>query len=487
MNKFNLSFVLLAGLAVRLWGLNWGLPLRLHVDEVAVVHYSTRISTGLLNPAPFFDYPSLHLYLLALLFGLYFFVHLITGQVVSLEEHIKVFLNDPSRFYLEARMFTVVLALMTIWLLWRTTRRFFGERTALLAALALAIHPVHVLHSHYGTVDVSNSFFILAAFAAIGWINSSTETRKYIIAGICCGLAAGIKYFGGVIFLPLVGIHIFLCRRNKKHVISKNIFLALGAFLGAFALTSPFLWLDPGNGFARWQAQYTTHVHWQTFQGSWLALGKDLWHNAHPFVMVSAIFGMAKSWKNQNQGLVLGTLTVLGFFLVMGTISSSTGRNALPYYPILFLVAFGAFAPYFSSSNKKIRILSASTAVVLISLLYLPRSLKADIILSKPDTRLKALIWIRNHVPPGSKILRFPHTPEFQKSDPYRVKVDWEGRLLEADPKVLLPNYDYFLLSSFGESFPRYPITDNTQMLAEFRGQRLGDFHNPVVRVYGKS
>ncbi|MFH0948020.1 MAG: hypothetical protein V1833_03380 [Elusimicrobiota bacterium] len=50
---------------VRVWGINFAFPLRYaHIDESVVIFYTMRFFTGDFNPNPFFDYPTLYLYLL---------------------------------------------------------------------------------------------------------------------------------------------------------------------------------------------------------------------------------------------------------------------------------------------------------------------------------------------------------------------------------------------------------------------------------------
>ena len=67
-----LGLILAVGLALRLWGLSFGLPnVHCRPDESTLVNKALSIAAGELNPH-FFNYPSLHLYSLALLYGIFF-------------------------------------------------------------------------------------------------------------------------------------------------------------------------------------------------------------------------------------------------------------------------------------------------------------------------------------------------------------------------------------------------------------------------------
>jgi len=58
-----LASAILAGLALRITGITWGLPLKYaHIDESVVIFYSFRFFSGDLNPRVFFDYHVLPLY-----------------------------------------------------------------------------------------------------------------------------------------------------------------------------------------------------------------------------------------------------------------------------------------------------------------------------------------------------------------------------------------------------------------------------------------
>src|SRR5512141_510271 len=67
-----LAVILSVALGLRLWGITFGLPYALHVDERALALPALKIiQTGDYNPHRF-DYGSLHIYLLSLVYIGYF-------------------------------------------------------------------------------------------------------------------------------------------------------------------------------------------------------------------------------------------------------------------------------------------------------------------------------------------------------------------------------------------------------------------------------
>lgn len=486
MRKFGLPIVLLVALALRAWGLSWGLPLRLHIDETAVVHYSFRFLTGSLNPAPFFDYPTLHLYLLGALDWVLFIGAKLSGKIESLDEFARFFMDEPKVFYLAARAFSVFLALLTIRLVWKITLELWNEKAAFLASLALALFPLHVLHSHYGTVDVSNAYFVLLAF----WVMMHTTDSgfSHLIAGIFCGLAAGVKYSGGAVFLALIFLHVFRNVRNGQRFVNSGILWAgLGAAL-AFFVTSPFLVLDFGTATGRWHEQYQSHIHWNTLTlANWEAVLRDIWQNMGPPLAALAGVGFLFAFVARDAFLLAPAFVALAFWLVLGSTSVGAGRNGLLFYPFLFILAFGFTTRILARAKPLLQNGIVAVLAALIVWQYFPQDLNIGHVLTQDDTRVQALAWIRKNVPPKAKILRFPHTPEFQKNDPFQVKVDWEGKLLNG-PWDQLKGFDYFLISSFDpKSFPPSTFAPKSRLIQEFSGPRLGDFHNPTVRIYKKT
>jgi len=58
----------------------------------------------------------------------------------------------------------------------------------------------------------------------------------------------------------------------------------------------------------------------------------------------------------------------------------------------------------------------------------LATSVNFDRMITVMDTRMRAYHWIKENIPPGSRILRLPYTPEFMPDDKFKVQVDWEAK-----------------------------------------------------------
>src|SRR5688500_8276371 len=111
---WSLAAILLVALAVRAWGIGFGLPLTVcRPDEDLVVKPALEFFGGDLDPM-FYRYGTLGSYLVhaAMRAGLTF--QRLTGEVASTQEFILGALEDPSPWYLVARWIGVVAGVATV-------------------------------------------------------------------------------------------------------------------------------------------------------------------------------------------------------------------------------------------------------------------------------------------------------------------------------------------------------------------------------------
>jgi hypothetical protein len=91
--KKTFFLVLLAGIVLRLWGIDFGLPYILHQDEPIVVNHAMAYGTGDLNPH-FFVIPPLPSYIVFFFYGLYFLAGKAIGYFSSANDLAALFFAD---------------------------------------------------------------------------------------------------------------------------------------------------------------------------------------------------------------------------------------------------------------------------------------------------------------------------------------------------------------------------------------------------------
>jgi hypothetical protein len=415
-----LAVVLAIALVLRLIGITWGLPDETHLfsyhpDEFHSLRGAISLALGDANPH-FFNYGSLYLYLVAAAAAL---AHPgIFASIISAAPGGPELPEALHTWTLDARVVTVLLAVGTVAVVYATARRIWGHREGLAAGLLLALAPLHVLQSHYATVDVPGAFFTaLACYFAVAMLREPTW-RNVLAAGAAAGLAASVKYSGAVaIIAPIIAWAIVrFGERDPDERPSWAMLPALaGAAFAAFALTSPYTFLD-------WQSAWRDI----SFELQHMRTGDD------PAMM--ALYPSGPAFHAGN--LALGSGYVMLAAALVGLVGSLALRRREPWPLLAFgLLAFGMiagaevrYARYAVSILPVIAVLAAGVVsddmlatvqgrwetwarAAAVSLLLLASVLSAGIIdhrilreLTAGDARAEALTLLQEQVPVGERI-----------------------------------------------------------------------------------
>lgn len=226
--------IVAVGAWLRFSGLSQGIPFSLGVDEPEIVERAVRMmKTGDFHP-DFFDYPGLYIYLQTAVATLRFMAGAMAGLWATLDQ------APSAEFYLWGRAVTAAFGTATILVVFAIARRL-GVFAATVAALLIAVQPMHVRESHYVLTDVPMTFFAALATLLTLRAHERGTWRAYVWPGIAAGLAAGTKYHGGsVLVLPLLAVA--MSRAGTPRITS-----ALAAIAGAaaaFMAAAPYTWLD---------------------------------------------------------------------------------------------------------------------------------------------------------------------------------------------------------------------------------------------------
>lgn len=316
--------VLLLALALRVWGLAWGLPsathfFSYHPDESVVLEaaMSMNVFAGRLLPH-FYHYGSLQLYLVNFLNSLAF----LFGAADIVPKPLPLWHEQWARLYLIGRLLTVTMGVGTVWATYALGARLWGRRAGLLGALVLAVTPLHAQHSHWLTVDVPATFWVMLslAWAARLATEDAKPTRAALWAGVFAGLAAATKYNMALTLLPVVAACL-VARRPQ------GIGIAALGFAAAFLVACPGALLETPVFLhdVRFEAVHVQNADDPTFRGT-----------GNGFVYTIA--------RNLYAGLGLPLLLLSGAALVYALVRRTRGDGllaafALPYYVLVSLAA----------------------------------------------------------------------------------------------------------------------------------------------------
>ncbi len=196
-----LALMMLGGLTLRLFGIDFGLPLRLHPDEPSQVLTAQQMLNGELNPH-FFRYPSLFMDQLFVLNSALETISSLMGVSFS-----------PSIYFSMGRWLSALYGTLTVWAVFLLGKNVIGEHVGLIGALLIATAPEHVRESHYATVDVAMVFWSVLALGLA--MRAFKNIDLFFASAICAGLAIGTKYSAVLILVPTLSLLIWKITREN--------------------------------------------------------------------------------------------------------------------------------------------------------------------------------------------------------------------------------------------------------------------------------
>jgi len=444
-------------LTLRLWGIDFGLPHLYHPDEWALIMPALRIlQTGDLNPHRF-EYGSLHIYALSLLYSVYLLVNISQGKLASVHD-IPVYENTHGLYqytfpqvYLLSRGLTAVLGAATVVAMYAIGRRLLDRRTGLIAALFLTFLPLHVVNSHYTTTDVPVTFLVVLGFWFMIAVFQRGLRRDYLLAGALAGLATGTKYSGALLIVPLVVAH--LARRRTRFEGTKLLTALIAAGAG-FVLSTPFAVLD----YETWR-YWLDYVNQQYVINGILVEGSSarwyvsfLLQPTYAPITVLAVVGLAwVSRRNWRQGLLLGSFPV-AYFLAIVQYERRYPRALMPLMPFLALLAAilivhlaHALAHRGQTSPPRVTALLVACSAVVVAL-PLQASVGHAYRFTQNELRTLGREWIVANIPAGSRLATDAAAPVLP---PDRYQVDIVGWSIVAHDVDWYreQGYDYVVVS----------------------------------------
>jgi 4-amino-4-deoxy-L-arabinose transferase-like glycosyltransferase len=443
--------ILALALALRLAGVAWGLPYSfVNADESMVVPKAFAAASGHPNPQ-FFFYPSFFFYLTGALYVLAAPVWWLLGNGNLLSQ--TMFVVDPSPYFLLGRLLSVVMGTVSVYLIYRLGRDAFSRPAGLLAALGLAVVPLHVAYSHMAVTDVTAVAFALLAFVLLygaadrragararpapGAGTPATpasedrqagpparRTRRLLVLGAAAaGLATSTKYNLGLLVLPATVAAVYACGEEAAARVAAGgrvllVWLRLVVLrvylpmLAAFVVASPFVLLDAPHFLSDFRRQTEIMDRgWLGFENA----GNGFWYNVTPnltgaigvVALVLAVAGLAWAlWRRTRLDLIIAPYVIL-YFAYIGTWKELADRYLLPIVPLLLLLAVRFAVELVERVRPRARRpVAVAVAVVLAVALALPLadSIAFDRTLRGTDTREVARVWIEDNVPAGSLI-----------------------------------------------------------------------------------
>jgi 4-amino-4-deoxy-L-arabinose transferase-like glycosyltransferase len=414
-----LALLLIAALALRLWGVRQGLPFVYNIDEET--HFVPR-AVGMfgagLNPH-YFANPPAFTYVLHYLFAVWF------GGADGVRAAARL---HPTEIYTLARVAAALLGTFALWLLYIAGARLLGRATALLAVAIEAVAFLPVFYAHLALNDVPTLAPLTLSLLGTAGVLRSGRPRDYAIAGVGLGLACASKYTAGIVVLPLVAAAASSYLEGadgRGRRVALGLALAGVGALAAFLVANPYAVLDYHSFHAGLVHQSSLSAETQGKLGAPRDGGLlyYLWSLTWGLGWVPALAALGGALSIWRTRPTLGWLLVpapLLFLLFMGLQGRYFGRWLLPVYPILCLLAAFFLLRLASLGVRSLRRIGHGAAVaralpalvVAIALAQgLLYSVHAGLVLSRPDTRNLTRRWMLANIPRGTPIVVEPVSP----------------------------------------------------------------------------
>lgn len=304
--KVALGAIVALAAALRVVGLEYGLPHGnvLNADEPnSVVRAWEMTHGGGPDPHPFFDYPSLFLYVLA---------------------PFQSWQDQPD--YRTARVVAVAIGLLGVAAAWWLGSKAYGVLAGAVGATATAVATVHVAYSRPAVADVLLTTLITASLALL-------VSGRIELAGLAAGLAAAAKYPGVVAVVPIVVVAWGHWRR---------LGIAAALAVGAFVVASPFAIRHLGEAL-----DDAARVH-RWARNGWLGFENDsaapiaftgrLWDALGPVVAI-AVIGLVVALVVRTPADRALAAFALAYFVTLLPLDSHFDRYVLPLVPVLGVLA----------------------------------------------------------------------------------------------------------------------------------------------------
>lgn len=436
------SGIAVLALAIRVWGLDFGLPSLYHPDEPThVVIAQNMLKTGDLNPH-FFDYPSLFFYIHALAYVPYFLVGKLAGifdTPLDIPYPVTHLLGVgsttmPTTFML-GRWLTVLFGVGAVVLVYMVGKQLFEKPgVGLLAAFITAVSPASVNSSRFITPNIMLTFFgVLGLYGAV-MVLKRGGTRDYVLAGLGAGLAASIKYNGALLLVVLAAAH-FL-RTGLPGLKDKRIYVAPLLAAAIFFLTTPFSILDSEKFLhdVRADAEHYATTHFG-MEGDALAWYLDYLWSVEGLIVVPAVVAMVRGVITRSKPLLMLSVFPVVYFIFISTFVVRNDRTVLPLLPFLALLGssllFYLLERAWPPNTVTRRLIAGGVALVMaVSALYpmWQTIMRTQQGLSGVASRDAARDWIDGNIAPGSHIAVEAYGPVI---DDTRFEVDWVGRITQ--------------------------------------------------------
>jgi len=415
----SLFVICLGGLVLRLWHIGFELPNIYTGFEQHEVMRAVRLGMG--N----FDFDRIgkggYFYLLFVEYGVFFVILKLMGIVQSAQDFAVYFLRDPSPFWVIGRATTAVVGTVSVALIYCLGKKLFDWRVGLLAALFLAVNPLHIKYSHYAGVDIPMILLAIVSLYMMIVLLETGRVKHYLVAGLLVGLAATSKFSSILLALSLLLAHGLRLREEgvgRSGWLDRRIWLAFLAMGGIYIAANPGVivtfssFLEMVRGLispSQAVEESDLLVEAARRPNLWLFYLKQMTQALGVPLGIAVAAGFLRSCWKPTHGEKLILLFCVTLYIAISTSQFEEWRDryALPLLPFGMLLA----ARVLTEVGKQCARRECTARVVLGALVLLTAVPMGALGVAQAqdfarlDVRTLARHWVETHIPLGAKIL----------------------------------------------------------------------------------
>lgn len=428
--------ILLLGLGLRFYGINWDSGFHLHPDERMLIMVADKIRFwSNLNP-DFFNYGSLPIYLLK-----------------GLNQTIDFILNTNTATYdgmlYTGRILSICADLLVVFLIYKISKILFHKTSvSFWSALLYSVAFFPIQNSHFFIVDTFvNLFLTFLIYLLLSYKNKPT-LKKIFLIGIIFAAAITSK-ITSLVILPIIILTMILPHSNHKFHLSlkrrviQNYIIQSMRKIGIFAITTiffsflfmPYAYIESHKFINDISAQIRMNSDPYIFPYTLQYIGTipylyylkniALW-GLGPFISIfvvtGGVFGIERFVKilkfkiksNKSNSLIISILSwkfgifilfYLIYFAVIGKSAVKFMRYLLPIYPFFAILAGYGISKltHFSKLNRLLFFASRVMSLLIILPILIWTFMFINIY-SKPNTRIQATSWIDKFIRHGTTL-----------------------------------------------------------------------------------
>ena len=251
------------------------------------------------------------------------------------------------------------LGIVTVWLVYKVGKEWFGEKAGLMAALFTAVSPVLTYYSIFSWNPNIMPFFGLWSIWLTWRIWQREEYKKFLLLAVSLTMVLNSHYLGLLLFPPILFFYFLGFLKTRKNQQIKKQFLrhTLYFILLFLFLMSPLLLFDLKHSLSNYNAIYkffsdrqaTVNLKW--YKGLFnlpvifnqlltnFLLRKDFWQWSYLFLPLFVIGAFV--FKKNKQFLFLLTFLIFGLLGLANYKQHIYAHYFLFLYPLVSL-ALGA-------------------------------------------------------------------------------------------------------------------------------------------------